>query len=381
VITDNLRLHSGPGTVYDMLGALPINTPLVPLAFSPVGYPEGQWVQVSTAGGQLGWIISGGSSISCNVDPATLPATVIPPTPTAAPTNTPLPIPATPTPTREAITILADPEGGGGNYIDGSIMFPGLPYGFIDSSFPLIFKGKFVFRIEAYDIRRGTNDGDGIEQVDLRLTYFDEDEGDIEVHQKTEVNPSYCIFGGDEPYCQAWVFAEHGQRWPEGQPIKNGDYQANITIVPKDKTPDENGDVEANWEFEFRIEGQPALESANLKAEIVQTGPGTDANVVSGALVFQVYASTGNNDGDGIANVDLRIIGPNGQVHQRTENDAAYCAFRGGEPNCNIWVFAEHGNQWPNGTPIEPGQYLLRAIVNGKNGQQRIEEKTIEIQP
>jgi hypothetical protein len=276
---------------------------------------------------------------------------------------------------------MADPEGGGGNYIDGTLIFPSLPPGFIDTSYPLIFKGRLVFRVEAYDIRYGTNDSTGIEKVDIRLTYLDEDEGEIEVHRNSEVNPSYCVFGGNEPTCQPWVFAEHGQRWPEGQPIKNGDYRADITIVPRDKTPDENGDVEANWLFNFKIEGQPSFEASNLVAEIEQIGPGALDSFVNDALVFQVRATAGHNDGDGIANVDLRIIGPSGQVYQRTENDPHYCAFGGGEPNCNIWVFAEHSYTWPNGQPIEPGTHILRATVNASNGQSTMVETTVEIQP
>jgi hypothetical protein len=105
--------------------------------------------------------------------------------------------------------------------------------------------------------------------------------------------------------------------------------------------------------------------------------------VISEAIVFQVSAyndAVGNHDGAGIDRVDLRIIGPNGEVYQRTEQNAAYCAFGGGEPDCNVWVFADHGNTWPGGDPVEPGPHTLRATVYAENGQTVNLETTVEIQ-
>jgi hypothetical protein len=73
-------------------------------------------------------------------------------------------------------------------------------------------------------------------------------------------------------------------------------------------------------------------------------------------------------DGAGIAHVLIVIKrydggNPGTEVHQREERNAAYCAFGGGEPDCNVWVFAEHGNQWPNGTPLESGWYWVSAEI------------------
>jgi hypothetical protein len=76
----------------------------------------------------------------------------------------------------------------------------------------------------------------------------------------------------------------------------------------------------------------------------------------------------------------MEIIGPNGQVHQRTEQTAGYCAFGGGEPDCNIWDFAEQGNQWPNGDSIEPGDYSLRATVYAEDGNSTTVEMNVQIQ-
>jgi hypothetical protein len=66
----------------------------------------------------------------------------------------------------------------------------------------------------------------------------------------------------------------------------------------------------------------------------------------------------------------MRIFGPNGdEVYQRTEGNPAYCAFAGGEPDCNIWHFNEHSYEWPSGDSIQSGQHRLEATVNAEDGR------------
>jgi hypothetical protein len=85
-----------------------------------------------------------------------------------------------------------------------------------------------------------------------------------------------------------------------------------------------------------------------------------DSPVFSESIVFRLFVfdtSKGNHDGDGITSVDISITDPNGKgVSSRTEGIAGYCAFGGGEPNCNVWHFAEHNNQWPDGTSVCAGE-------------------------
>ena len=121
-----------------------------------------------------------------------------------------------------------------------------------------------------------------------------------------------------------------------------------------------------------------------MVADIVQIGPNSANTQVSEALVFQVLAynpAAGANDGDGIDDVDLRILRNDQVVYERAEGNAKYCAFSGGEPDCDIWVFADNANEWPGGQPIEAGSYVLQATVNAQNGQRKTIEQTIEIQP
>ncbi len=108
--------------------------------------------------------------------------------------------------------------------------------------------------------------------------------------------------------------------------------------------------------------------------------------VVTDELVFQVEAydpKLGGNDGDGITSVDLEIFGPNGKrVYRNTEKTPHYCAFQGGEPDCNVWRFADHDFRWPNnGARIQQGQtYTLHAVVHAKNGRKKQGQWEIEIQ-
>ena len=102
-------------------------------------------------------------------------------------------------------------------------------------------------------------------------------------------------------------------------------------------------------------------------------------------LTFEVHAwnpMVGTADGAGITNVDMRIINSaNVVVHQRAEGTASYCVFGGGEPNCTIWVFADHGKKWPSGQAIVAGTYTLQAIVHAADGRSRTVSTTVKIQP
>lgn len=374
VVAQTLNLYPGPGVAYQPpLSSLPQGTGLKPVGYSAVGYPGGAWIQVEQP---AGWVNADPQFVNCTVDPASLPpAAAIPPTPTATITPTPVPNPPTPTPTPE-LAVFFEPPGGGNKKIKGYVVFPGYSQAQLDVG-DLVFRDKLVFRVVAFDTDRGNHDGAGIESI--TFTILDADGNTV--HERTERTPGYCVFGGGEPTCNVWVFAQHHYRWPEpynDQPIANGDYNVQIQINPRQGDP-------ANWEFNFRIEGapgQPDSSMSTLTAQIVQTGPGSQSDDVVEALVFQVRASAqGGDDGAGIDRVDLRILKDGQEVYQRTERNAAYCAFGGGEPDCNVWVFAQHGNTWPGGQPLESGSHLLQAIVYAKNGQTATVQQTVFISP
>ena len=143
-----------------------------------------------------------------------------------------------------------------------------------------------------------------------------------------------------------------GARWPEtGIPIQNDDYFVEIRVHP------DNGGDYLEWSVSITIDS-PALDNdqgddgqQDLVVRIAQTEPGSTDSTVSNALVFQVEAfdpARGNRDGDGIDSVRHEIFGPNDtRVYERTEGRVHYCAFSGGEPDCDILVFADTGFRWP----------------------------------
>jgi hypothetical protein len=68
------------------------------------------------------------------------------------------------------------------------------------------------------------------------------------------------------------------------------------------------------------------------------------------------------NNGDGIDTVKF-IIKRNGEeVYQASEMNAAFCIFKGGEPNCNPWSKRDGRLTWGSEGPfVETGDY--KAII------------------
>jgi hypothetical protein len=367
VITSGLNLRPGPGTVFEPpLEALANGAELIPLAFSPTGFPGGQWLEVQTPSGQVGWISADPQLINCNIPFTTLPAGVIPPTPT--PPSTPTSPPA-PTPTPLIFAVVPVDGTDDNDFLQGRrVILPGFSPQQV--TIPPVFRDQVAFAIEAYDIRFGTHDGAGIEQVEITITYDSDDGDSVEVHRRVEQQAGFCAFGGGEPACTVWVFAEHDNRWPSGQPIFNGSYSVDFDITPQE------GEI-TQWRWSFEIDGLDTgtpPDNGDVVAEIVQTGLGTDSNFVTTDLVFQVRAfhtGYGNDDGDGIDRVELRILNDQNQVvYQKTENTAAYCAFGGGEPDCATLPLQQ----------IDNGFYTLQATAYAEDGQTASVSTEIEVQ-
>jgi hypothetical protein len=209
----------------------------------------------------------------------------------------------TPTPPQR---VSIPPDGGKSN-LQGFIVLPGYSPGQVSD--PMVFRDRLVIQVEVYDPDFGNHDGAGINNV--RFTIERDDGDDTTLYQRQENTPGYCAFGGGEPNCNVLVYAQTNNRWPETNlPIVDGPHRLFAQINRQ------NGETEIwNWGFEIRGALPQAPEPANIFAQIVQTGPGTTSKQVSDALVFQVFASTdGVNDGAGIDRVDMRIIGPHGEV-------------------------------------------------------------------
>ncbi len=176
--------------------------------------------------------------------------------PTAVlPTNVPatrkptVAAPKPPTPTKTAAPQQADPfvpGGGDPKGLTGRMLLPG--YGGSSEQVDVpVFSQQIVFRLFVYDPHFGNTDGAGINSVNMQIT---DPYGQV-VQSRTEQNAAYCVFGGGEPDCLVWIFAEHNNQWPDRTPVCAGSgYQASMTVDAKDDTNDE-----ALWRFDFAIDG------------------------------------------------------------------------------------------------------------------------------
>ncbi len=237
-------------------------------------------------------------------------------------------------------------------------------------------RGALNFRVRAFvdDGTGNTRDGEGIRNVDMIIV----DRNDREVQRRREGSAGYCAFGGGEPNCNTYVFADHNNRWPNGDPIRSGEeYTLRAIINAKDGRQTV---IERSLVIRLADKGK-------VIGEVIQTGRGDNADTVQDALNFRVRAfvdnGTGNNrDGDGIRNVDLSVIDSDGrEVQRKREGAAGYCAFGGGEPNCNTYVFADHNDRWPNGDPVRHGEdYTLRAVVTARDGRKTVIERTVMVE-
>jgi hypothetical protein len=90
-------------------------------------------------------------------------------------------------------------------------------------------------------------------------------------------------------------------------------------------------------------------------------------------IVFQAEVfdrEAGQTDGAGIDNVTFIIRDETGaEVHKRTERNAGYCVFGGGEPDCTVWRFSEHGYKWPGGASVRPGVHDVQIVITPKRGE------------
>ena len=172
------------------------------------------------------------------VPPTPMPPTAAPPSPSpAAATSTPRPLATTPARQIDPVVPgVGDPRG-----LEGQIILPGYPGPVSDVP---VFRGRIVFRLNVYDPAVGAIDGSGIRSVDFTIT---DPEGEV-VHTQTENQAGFCAFGGGEPTCTVWVFAEHGNTWSKGKGVLLGTYSANMTVhTTRQKTEG------ALWKFEFEI--------------------------------------------------------------------------------------------------------------------------------
>ena len=180
-----------------------------------------------------------------------------PPEPPTVASTSPAPLPS-PTP----ITIAVLPvDGSDGNQALGNdhpvkegrnVTLPGFAQ--YEVSEPMVFRDRMVFQVEVRDRGVGPNDGDGIENVRFAIT----DDRGQQVHFRQENNAGYCVFGGGEPDCNVFVFADSGYRWPDGEVLFPGSYNVTIDITPTQGEP-------VSWFWSYGVElGQDMARINNI---------------------------------------------------------------------------------------------------------------------
>jgi hypothetical protein len=132
-----------------------------------------------------------------------------------------------------------------------------------------------------------------------------------------------------------------------------------------------------------------AVVAAPTPTDISRVPPGSTGQGITALFVFPGYSLNAKSDltfrliaykqdgpktdGAGIQQVEFRICrndcnDDKNVVYSRTEQNAAYCAFGGGEPNCTIFHFTQ-GVNWPGtNTPVQSGNYVVEARVRPKEG-------------
>ena len=233
-VIGGVNLRPGPGVVYNPpLASLGPDTQLTPLAYVPVGYPQGPWLlaQVQPTG-QLGWVSALPQYLACDSDPALLPPPdVIPPTPVPPPTAVP------PTPTRPLASAPPDIDNDapGGNFPSDNVLGE------------VIVNPTFLFRMDVRDLTFGNHEGAGINFAEFSIT------GDGVDYFRREGTAGYCVFGGGEPTCNPWPTDDQGRyTWGEGGPlVQNGEYFASITVDAQRDDPEFGNSW--NWNFPFRV--------------------------------------------------------------------------------------------------------------------------------
>ncbi len=215
----------------------------------------------------------------------------VPATPTAPPTIGP-----PPTATRLVIA-ESDVDGDDGNdFLRSSsrsnagrvVLLPGLPPAAVAN--PVIFQGQMALRVAVFDTRVGREDGAGIAEVTFQI--IDNFSGDT-VYDNTEESAPYCLFGGSELLCSTLVFAQNDFQWPNGEPIYNGDYTAQIDILAQN-------DESTQWRWLFQLAGAREKPSENGEySDFTGTWYTNFAEVTfqqSGATVSGSYQRYGYNE-------------------------------------------------------------------------------------
>jgi hypothetical protein len=254
----NLPVRVGPGAAFPIVTSLLQGATVRGVSFVRTGVPNGSWVEVEiTPGVSSGFVAADAQSVICQPAVTLLPPGQAPP----APGQTRQRISRTPVDGGDLSTnpVVRGPANvNNGQYI----ILPGVDQGQVNDVIKanggtIRFGDAFGFGVEPLDRRAGQTIGSGIQQVDFKLTYFDEDQGeDLTAYQTTEFNAPYCLFSDENGQCNVFRFSKMGYKWPDTRfgkglprPGQDTQYTAIVTIVPKRGDP-------IVWRWNFQMSGR-----------------------------------------------------------------------------------------------------------------------------
>jgi hypothetical protein len=213
-VLKRVNLREGPGTAYyKNVVSLDVGTVLLPIAYNPVGNPDGDWVQVNIpATNQKGWVSAAADLINCTISLIPLPtASVQPPPPPLLPA------------------------------VSYSVIMPPVN---TTVDFSLDTSPNYLIRALAR-LKGESNDGDGIDHV-VFAVYKDNNI----IYTTTEKTAKYCIFNGGEPSCNSWPKYNGQYAWSSNGPeLESGDYWVAIRVADKNDPI-----VEYEWDFTITIQ-------------------------------------------------------------------------------------------------------------------------------
>lgn len=391
-----LNLRSGPSTAFNPpLRQLARNTALTPDARFGTG--SNVWIRVrvsgSTGATSQGWVNASTQYVSCNIAISALPVA----------TN----VPGAPLPAVAPLAVL--PNGAEPNDdIGGDLMSP-------ENLF--VMRGAGVTSRIAYTQEVAmqlnlTRLPDDAEDVSIYLILYDTDSDEVYVELEP-TDPPYCFFGATGSACNT-IPLTAGARWPNGQPITNGQYRYSATVDI------DEGLYNRNWNGMLEIDS-PALTSATAPLPappvlvVLPPGPGggpedLDGNLVASPDDVNVYTNdagvdimlfedrialameiTSVPDGAEVDYVDFQFIDDfsldesesistdASEADDIASDNPIICSFGVDDNDCSS-VDLDDDATWPGtGTPIHNGYYLFSARVYLDNGSARSWGGIVEI--
>ncbi len=253
VLAADVFLRIGPGTAYPAVGKFIQGTVLQGITFVKIGVPGGSWVEVQqTPGRSLGFLPADAQTVACQP---------------AASTLTPGQIPPVPQTTDERVSrtrvnggdlsnnpVVRGPANvNNGQYIIIPRADQKLIEDVLDANGQIRFGDGLGFGVEPLDRRAGQAIGAGIQQVEFKIKYVDDNGDEVVAYDTIERNAPYCLFSDENGQCNVLRFSRMGYKWPDTQlargaprPDFDTSYTAEITIFPKQGNP-----ILWRWGFEL----------------------------------------------------------------------------------------------------------------------------------